>query len=119
MLMSARLIIILSVLACLAAASVHAERAETFEQAKRLSVQTGKPVLLEFNHDDCPHCQQATRELDSIPQVRAKLDSVVLLRLSVLQGEGTTMAETFRIGASFPVFIVTDSAANVMVEFMM
>ena len=97
--------------------SAHAEKAESFDQAKTLSVQTGKPVLLEFNHDDCIHCQQATRELDSLPDVIAKLQSVVLYRLSVLQGDGTAMAETFRIGTSYPVFILTDSAGNVITRW--
>ncbi len=101
----------------LLACSVRAEKAESFEQAKALSVQTGKPVLLEFNHDDCIHCQQATREFDSIPELIAKLQAVVLYRISVLQGEGTAMAETFRIGTSFPVFILTDSTGNVITRW--
>jgi hypothetical protein len=31
---------------------VFAQRAKDFEQAKKLSVQSGKPILLEFVHED-------------------------------------------------------------------
>ncbi len=33
-------------------AGVSAEPAESFEQAQELSVQAGKPILLEFVHED-------------------------------------------------------------------
>jgi len=34
------------------ALSVSAEQAETLDAAKKLSVQTGKPILMEFVHTD-------------------------------------------------------------------
>jgi hypothetical protein len=32
--------------------TINAEKAETFQQARELSAQTGKPILMEFVHDD-------------------------------------------------------------------
>jgi tetratricopeptide (TPR) repeat protein len=115
--MSLRLFVSSAAIICLSAVSTYGEKAETFEQAKTLSAQSGKPILLEFNHDDCIHCQQATRELDSIPELKAELEKVILLRLSVLQGEGTKLSKDFLIGMSFPVFIVADSAGNVFTRW--
>jgi thioredoxin-related protein len=102
-----------SAVAALSFATARADKAETFDQARALSAQSGKPILLEFNHDDCIHCRQATAEFDSIPEIKQALESVILLKLSVLQGEGTPLAEEYKVGNSFPVFFITDTAGRV------
>ncbi len=42
----------LSVLIFLPFAASHAERAASLEEARQLSAQTGKPILMEFVHQD-------------------------------------------------------------------
>ena len=39
---------------------------KSFEEAKRLSVQQNKPILLEFYKDDCEYCSQAAQDADPI-----------------------------------------------------
>jgi len=40
------------VLALICAGNLMAEKAETFQQAKELSAKLGKPILMEFVHED-------------------------------------------------------------------
>ena len=42
----------LILLALLIAAAASADPAESFEQAKTLSAESGKPILMEFVHED-------------------------------------------------------------------
>lgn len=84
----------------------------TLAEAKQLSVQTGKRILLEFYHDDCPYCDQAARDAETDASLKMAFAKVVLFKLSVLQGQGTALASTYRVGDYYPVFVLTDSAGN-------
>lgn len=45
-------LLLLLIIAIICARPLLAEKAETLEEAKSLSVQVGKPILMEFAHDD-------------------------------------------------------------------
>ncbi len=47
-----KIIIATLTLTALAASSAQAQKPESLEQARQLSIQQGKPLLLEFYHDD-------------------------------------------------------------------
>jgi len=84
----------------------------TLAEAKQLSTQTGKPILLEFFHDDCEYCDQAARDAETDASLKLAFARVVLFKLSVLQGQGTALAATYKVGDYYPVFILTDSAGH-------
>ncbi|MCX6835789.1 MAG: hypothetical protein NTW07_11795 [candidate division Zixibacteria bacterium] len=84
----------------------------TLVEAKQLSVQTGKPILLHFFRDDCEYCNQADQDSKTDASIRLAFERVVHFRVAVLQGEGTTLAATYRVGDYYPVFILTDSAGH-------
>jgi thioredoxin-related protein len=84
----------------------------TFVEAKQLSVQTGKLILLEFFHDNCEYCDQAARDSEADTSLQLAFARVVLLKLSVLQGQGASLASTYRVGDYYPVFVLTDSAGH-------
>jgi hypothetical protein len=42
----------LFIFALICSGNLFADKAETFQQAQELSVQTGKPILMEFVHED-------------------------------------------------------------------
>ncbi|MEW5796714.1 MAG: thioredoxin family protein [Candidatus Zixiibacteriota bacterium] len=91
-----------------------AQEAKTFDDAKTVSVRTGKPVLLEFNRDDCEYCQEAKKDQQSVPAIKAALDKVVHISLSVLQGEGTQLSETYKVGIYYPVFVLMNAEGKVI-----
>jgi len=109
-----QLVVVSLVTAVLSPGAAHAEKAETLLQAKALSARTGKPILFEFNRDDCEYCQQAARDEDSVESMKKALTRVVHFPVSVLLGEGTTLSETYHIGFYYPVFILADSAGRVI-----
>lgn len=113
-----RQLVVTTALACfLLPGATHAEKVETLEQAKALSVRTGKPILFEFNRDDCEYCQQAARDEDSVETVKTALRRVVHFPVSVLLGDGAKMSETYHVGYYYPVFVLTDSAARVIARW--
>jgi len=92
----------------------HASGVETLVQAKQLSAQTSKPILLQFYHDDCEYCDQVARDSETDASLKLAFGRVILLKLSVLQGEGAALAANYRVGDYFPVFILTDSAGHTL-----
>jgi thioredoxin-related protein len=94
--------------------NAHAEDVETFAQAKQRSAQTGQPILLQFYHDDCEYCDLAAKDAKTDASLKLAFERVEHLHLGVLQGEGTSLAKTYRVGDSYPVFILADSAGRPM-----
>lgn len=90
----------------------HAGGVETLAQAKQLSAETGKPILLQFYHDDCEYCDQAARDAETDASLKLAFERVVHLRLGVLQSPGTALAANYKVGDYYPVFILTDSAGH-------
>jgi len=116
MIMRARVLSILIALAVIAlsTASVLAQEPETFEQARAFSTQSQHPILLEFYRDGCESCELAARETESEATVKAALQRVVHLPLNVMEGEGVALAEKYRPGIYFPVFILINAEGDVI-----
>jgi len=82
-----------------------------------LSAETGKPVLLEFLREDCEFCEMASREAETDDAVRAALKSVVHQLVNVLDTEGREIARKYRVGTTYPVFVLTDSKGDVITRW--
>ncbi len=89
-----------------------------FTAAKRAAAQSGQKILLEFYRESCEFCHKADEEFSKNPQVRAALDNVVHLKLNAREGEGYELAPKYKIGYSFPVFILCDSAGDVFFRWV-
>ena len=107
-------LIFVAVLALALAGTTCAEDVDSFAQAKQRSALTGKPILLQFYHDDCEYCDQAAQDAKTDASLKLAFERVEHLHLGVLQDEGTNLATTYRVGDSYPVFILTDSAGRTM-----
>ena len=107
-----RIVIAAVVLSFALVINTNASEIATLAEAKRLSVQTGKLILLEFYHDDCEYCDQAARDAETDASIKLAFARVILLKLSVLQGQGTALATTYKVGDYYPVFILTDSTGH-------
>lgn len=86
--------------------------AQLFEQAKKRAAAIGKPLMLEFHHDDCEHCAEFVHIADTSTSIQNALSSVIYLPLSVLTTEGDSLAEFYDVGHTYPVFIVMTSRAE-------
>jgi thioredoxin-related protein len=109
-----RSLILLSALAFITATSAFAGDIETFEEAKKISNQTGKPILLEFVRDDCLHCALAESEVDSMQALREALKAVVFISVNMDSDEGENLSNRYPVGKYFPLFILTDADGEVI-----
>jgi thioredoxin-related protein len=107
-----RLVISAAILSFAPVINTHASEVETLAQAKQLSAKTGKPILLQFYHDDCEYCDQAARDAETDASLKLAFERVVHLNLGVLQDQGAVLAATYRVGNYYPVFVLTDSTGN-------
>jgi len=87
---------------------------ESFEAAKSLSQIKSKPLLLDFERSDCEYCAKATRELEQNPAIKSILANVIYFPINVLVGEGVELKERYAIGTTYPVFVLTNSAGDVI-----
>jgi tetratricopeptide (TPR) repeat protein len=93
---------------------VLAQNPTTFDQAKHISGQTNKPILLEFFQPDCEFCQLASSDFASNDSILALLKSVVYLSLDVNSGEGDSLSRSYYVENTFPVFVLTDSIGAII-----
>jgi tetratricopeptide (TPR) repeat protein len=91
-----------------------AQNPTTLEQAKALSGQRHKPILLEFFQPDCDICQLASRDIASNDTIKTALKSVVYLPLDVNSTEGDSLSKLYYVENTFPVFVLADSAADII-----
>jgi len=89
-----------------------ADKLSRWEAARQEAARSSKPILLEFYRSDCEHCQQAATELQGNPELKTALARVIYLPVNVLIDEGPELAKRYKIGDTFPVFILTDSAGE-------
>ncbi len=74
-------------------------------------------MLLEFHFEGCEYCELAAREAETEETVKAALKRVVHLPLDVAEGEGVALAEQYRAGETYPVFILTNAGGEVISRF--
>jgi len=94
-----------------------AEKVETFDQAKALSLQTGKPILIEFTRSGCDYCDKAARDKQSNQMIKQAFGSVVHFILNAREDEGLILSRKYYIGVYFPLFILTDNQGNVITRW--
>jgi len=92
----------------------NAQEKLTFSQAREISQNTGKPLLLDFYHDDCESCKMAAEEMDTSAVVKKALEKAVYLSLSVLETEGGQLADEYKVGNNYPVFILLNTAGDIV-----
>jgi len=102
------------ILAALNVIETDAGELKTFAEAKTLSAQSGKPILLEFFKDDCEFCSQAAQDAINRSDIKQALDQVIHFTLNFKHGEGIELSKKFTIGIYFPVFFLLDSRGEII-----
>ncbi len=93
------------------------ETTSSFDSARTIAVRQDLPLLLEFHFEGCEYCELAAREAETEEIVKAALKRVVHLPLNVAEGEGVELAEQYRAGETYPVFILTNVGGEIISRF--
>jgi len=89
-------------------AGVSAAEADNYEQARELSQQLGKPILIKFFVPSCDHCDKATEEFAVKSDIHKALESVVYMTVDCSELE--ELADEYEIGGVYyPVFLLANS----------
>ena len=96
---------------------VLAEDPKSLDEAKQLSIQSGKPLLIEFYREDCEFCAKAAEEARSDTSMIAALQSVIHITLCVQYGEGMDLSADYKVGNTFPVFILANNKGEVIARW--
>jgi thioredoxin-related protein len=110
-------IIPLLLLLALPTAQALAGAYQEIEEAKARASQNGKTILLEFIRDDCEYCQLAASEAETDQEVQNALNWVEYVSINVLQGDGIKLKEDYKVGITYPVFILVDSNGDVITRW--
>jgi thiol:disulfide interchange protein len=85
-----------------------------FEQARRLSKETGKPMLIDFTASWCPPCQVMKHEVWSAPEVVALVEKgYIPVLLDIDRQENQTIAQNYSV-SSIPAIFVTDAQGRTL-----
>jgi tetratricopeptide (TPR) repeat protein len=82
--------------------------------AKALSGKDHKPLLMEFFRSDCEYCQKAAQQAETSDLMKDALESVIHVPLNVREGEGIDLSDKYRVGMTYPVFILANSNGDVI-----
>jgi len=94
-----------------------AEKPETFEEAKKMARDQGKPLLIEFYREDCEFCQKAEDDFTNIPVIGEALEQVVYYKTNLLTDDGRHLDSIYKAGISFPLFILANSEGDPIVRW--
>lgn len=108
-----RLLIISLIIISVSAISVAGD-VKTLDEAKVLSVQTNRPILLEFYQDDCEYCSKAAQDAINIESMKKALESVVHLTVLEKSDYGQEISREYFAGIYFPVFYVINSNGEII-----
>jgi len=86
----------------------------SFADASALSKSQNKPILMEFFRSDCEYCQEAAVEAKKSAIMKEALKSVIHMPVNVREGEGFDLSDKYRVGMTYPVFILTNSDGDVI-----
>jgi thioredoxin-related protein len=87
---------------------------ESFTGARELARNSGRPILLEFVRDNCLYCALAEAEVDSLQELKEALEAVVFFSVNIGSDEGKYLSGKYHTGRYFPLFILTDTAGEVI-----
>jgi tetratricopeptide (TPR) repeat protein len=87
---------------------------ESLKQAKDISNQQKKPILMEFFRPDCFYCELSTREAATKDTMKTALQAVVHFPVDVKSDMGKPLVAPYFVGDTYPVFILTDSTGEVI-----
>ena len=111
-------IAIITTLLLLAANSVFGEEIYTLEQAKSVSAQTGKLILLKFFKEGWEYCEQSAREAETDENLKTALETVVLFPIDIDGDTGADLEDAYKVGSTFPVFILANSKAEIIARWI-
>lgn len=107
-----KIILTLSIILLLTVLSF-AQSPTAFDEAKELSIQQNKPILLEFFREDWEYCELAAREVESEEVVISALKDVIHLPLNVKKG-GEKLGGLYHAGPYYPLFVLINSKGEVI-----
>ncbi|MEZ5360657.1 MAG: thioredoxin family protein [Candidatus Zixiibacteriota bacterium] len=90
------------------------ELIETLDEAKSLSAASGKPILIEFYREDCEYCAKAAEEEQRNTDIQDALKDFLYVKLCVQYGEGEALVDTYKVGSTFPLYIVANARGEVI-----
>jgi len=85
----------------------------SLEQARELARTEGKNVLMEFGREDCEYCQKANDEFQKNSLIKESLDKIIHIKLNVALSDHYEIAQQYKVGYTYPVYIMTNSDGNV------
>jgi tetratricopeptide (TPR) repeat protein len=109
-----RILLIAAIAALTITVASSAQPLQSLDEARQMAEITGKPLLLEFYHEDCEYCADFAADADTSRAINAILDSVVHYSLSVLSEEGDSLSDVYEVGYNYPVFIVMNNKGEVV-----
>ena len=86
-------------------------------EAKKLSEQHNKPILIDFMTDWWGSCKTFAREAETDDEVNSILNSVVLLKIDCEKGEGPELKKTFSV-PGYPTFVLTNSKGETLYRWI-
>lgn len=104
--------IIILATACVSLHFLAAQENLSFSEAKLQSARTGRPILMEFVREGCEYCEKAERESKSNPDIIETLKKVIHPTINVALSDGYELSKKYRVGYTYPVFILTDKDGN-------
>ena len=85
-----------------------------FEQAQRLSKETGKPMLIDFTASWCPPCQVMKHEVWPAPEVVALVEEgYIPVLLDIDRQENQAIVQKYGV-SSIPAIFVTDAQGQTL-----
>ncbi|MCP4580869.1 MAG: thioredoxin family protein [candidate division Zixibacteria bacterium] len=92
----------------------NADEPKTFDQAKALAAQSGKPIILEFVKSECEYCSQMAQDVINRKDLQSALDRVVHISMNFKGDEGSKIADQYTVGIYFPVFFLLNSQGEII-----
>jgi thioredoxin-related protein len=94
--------------------SASASDIKTLDEAEKISVQSGKPILLEFYKEDCEYCSQAAQDAINRDDVKNALGRTVHFGVNVKSDYGKKLSERYKVGIYFPAFFLLNSQGEII-----
>lgn len=93
-------------------ATAFGEEAESLAEAKQVAAKTGKPILIEFFRSDCEYCERSAQQAQTDANVIKAYTQVVHYHCNVKGDEGEKLSDTYSVGFTYPVFLLTNSEGD-------
>lgn len=87
---------------------------KNLDEARNLSAQAGKPVLLEFYKDDCEYCSKMAQDAINNESVKQALNDVIYYKVMIKSDYGKKLSERYKVGIYFPAFFLLNSNGEII-----